>query len=373
MLSPLQKNISSKIYNIVPQFPKVVADLISEYVDYEIISRALGPLVIAYNEAPLPIGLFYIEDAEVSKAIKHCLTSRECAAEIKLKILRKFYPGYRGNRTVPYRTIQISNWNDDELVTAHSTVTISPKLLVFQDLTSQISLESSRIFLDNVDFRRQGFKSLNLCGASAVGAKFQHCRLQSANFSGVDCTFADFTSAFLSGANFAFAMAARANLSGAFLRNTNFEGANLSGADLMEAIIDKADLTGANLTRAILTKADLRRADLTGANLTRANLTGADLMEANLTGANLTRANLTGANLAGARLTRANLTGSNLTGANLTRANLTGLNLTGANLTRANLTEANLTGAILEKCIQKDTIFEGANMTGVKRDWCLIL
>ena len=313
MLSPLQKNISSMIYDIVPQFPKVVADLVSEYVDYEIISRALGPVEIAYEVSESRGGRFCVKDVEVSKAIQYCLSSEQCEPAVKLMVLQKFALNRNETREISHLGF---------------TLTVFPRPWALATLARQMHSVGSQIWVNNIDFSGINLESLDLYGASAVGAKYRRCRMTECCFRRADLTFADFKDAYLGFSNFTLAIAAGANLSNTYLRSANFESADLTGAYLMDA----------TLAEAVLWETILIDADLTGANLT---------------GAHLGRANLTGAILS--------------------KANLTGANLTGADLTGANLTGANLTGAILKKCILKDTIFEGANMTGVKRDWCLIL
>ena len=88
MLSPLQKNISSRIYDIVPRFPKVVADLVSEYFEDVTIPRACSPISIADSRTMSEIAEFYIKDTAVSKSIRHCLTSEQFDPAIKLLIIR---------------------------------------------------------------------------------------------------------------------------------------------------------------------------------------------------------------------------------------------------------------------------------------------
>jgi uncharacterized protein YjbI with pentapeptide repeats len=131
------------------------------------------------------------------------------------------------------------------------------------------------------------------------------------------------------------------------LRSVDLRGASLIGAHLERTDLREADLSGANVEAAHLEGAELGLAHLEGARLRAAHLEGARLRAAHLEGANLALAPLERADLPEAHLERANLTAAHLEGAVLEAAHLEGALLFGAFLEGAHLGAAHLEGAHL--------------------------
>jgi len=189
-------------------------------------------------------------------------------------------------------------------------------------------------------------------------------------------------------------------LSGLDVAGLDLHGIILVGADLARAKFDRCnliegDLFGSNLTDASLRDARLHGANLRGARLSGADLEGADLREADLREgviyryqgikrggsvetagaaegpltnffrADLSNAKLSGSVFRGARMAGAILANATLANADFSGCDLTGSDLRGADLSGANFTEARMAGVKLLGIAVKNTVFTGADLTGL--------
>jgi uncharacterized protein YjbI with pentapeptide repeats len=270
---------------------------------------------------------------------------------------------------------------------------IDSELLSSLDLNGAtlIGADLSRAKLSGANLSRAKLKDATLMGAdlrdadledaTLIGADLKSTNLIGANLSGADLSGADLKNSvydkktalpksFDSTNEGMHLIAPNVNLRGADFRGVNLIGANLIGANLIGA-----KLRGANLSRTNLTDADLTDADLIGADLTDADLTDADLTDADLDKANLSRAKLRGAKLDEAYLRDANLSDTNLkntkplegvylSGANLSGADLSGVTLKEFYLVKVNLSGTDLSGADLREANLREAKLEGADLSG---------
>jgi uncharacterized protein YjbI with pentapeptide repeats len=189
-------------------------------------------------------------------------------------------------------------------------------------------------------------------------------------------------------------------LSGIDLSGLELRGIVLVGADLARARFDRcglveADFFGSNLTEASLRGAKLGRAILRGARLSGADLEGADLRDADLREgvlyryrgpkrvggvelsgaaegpmtnffrADLSNARLSGSVFRGARMAGAIMANATMVDADFSGCDLTGSDLRGADLSGANFTDAKMSGVKLLGVALKQTLFSGADLTGL--------
>lgn len=198
----------------------------------------------------------------------------------------------------------------------------------------------------------------------------------------------DFSNLDLSGTDFKSARLARANLFGADLTGSDLSHADLSGANLDRTTLLRADFSGADLTGATMLQPASFLSDVhaaaeaprfTGARLVRLRATGqywrVDFRDADLSGADFSPFPMRRDDLITHAFRPAfkscDFSGSNLSGANLRHAvfhfsRFVGANLSHADLSRADFSKSDLAGADLTGANTTNTIFDGANLSGVK-------
>lgn len=203
-------------------------------------------------------------------------------------------------------------WNSWRLDNSKKSITIDDINFRGQSLKS---LDLHGADLGMMDFTGADLCDINLQGANLFQADFREAHLESVDFSSANLTNAylnnldlrsvTFVKTQLDGANIQSSSLQEVNLEAALLRGTNLYYANLEQAHLYQAALHTADLSSANLAMANLNQAGLIRADLSNSDLTKAELIGAELGGAWLRGAKLCRANLTGAKLVNSQLSNA--------------------------------------------------------------------
>jgi len=245
--------------------------------------------------------------------------------------------------------------------------------------------------------QRGDLSCVTLRNRSLRGVEWPGATLRGADLTATDLTGSDLQGADLTGAGLIWADLVQVNLQGANLTEANLSGADLSYADLRGARLDRTVLNGAVLFGSLhdpeafatthLCNADLRELDLGGYRMAGvplrevlilrtsfpdADLRGADLHKADGQGVDLSGADLQGAVLRKAFLPGVNLRDANLRGADLTWATLTDADLRGADLREAvmegtDLTGADLTGADLTGARDERALYDGVEISDVKR------
>lgn len=134
--------------------------------------------------------------------------------------------------------------------------------------------------LDGADCSKATLRMCTFDRARAIGARFDHARVEDSSAHGIDLSQASLRGTHLSETSFARAVMREAALDNARGDGIEFRGADLSGATLTGARFDDADFRGA---------------DLRGADLSRGRFRGADFRGALLEGARFERADCAGA------------------------------------------------------------------------------
>jgi len=233
MLTPTQSRTSMQIYDAVPDFPKVLTELISQYYSYDdLTDLAQTSIKVVNTNKQIDVGgrsmnhgeipLFEIENPEELEAVTYCLISPDCCPLIKEAVIKNFL---LATDTVKYNFFD----HNAELSSYTDCVDVQPKLVALKCLFTALN---KKINLNNTNLSGLDFSFFDLTGITAVGAKFRksifhYTRMSQANF-----TFADFSGAIFHSSKLESSMLAGANFSKSNLYSTNMRSANFTGADL---------------------------------------------------------------------------------------------------------------------------------------------
>jgi len=187
-----QKNsqISAAVMEAAPDLPGIVADLISEYAEFD--------YWVATHNFKLDKEGNIIENEEnnqIRRAIKEAFMSSECDVEIKKTIFKNIF---------------------------QSGGSSSKRIEVLEAIFNDIRSSGARINLDNVDFSYIYLSGMNLSGASVIGANFRSATLQSIQLTGADLT----------GSSFRDAQIHEVMLTGAVLNNVTLKDTTIAHSDL---------------------------------------------------------------------------------------------------------------------------------------------
>jgi uncharacterized protein YjbI with pentapeptide repeats len=217
-----------------------------------------------------------------------------------------------------------------------------------------------------IDIQGKQLKGADLEGADLQAAKLKAVNLGNANLDKTNLLGANLQDARLQGASFK-----EADLSWVNLKRADLEGADLKGANLYGAVLHGTNLSGADLTGTILNKADLQGAKFNGLNLFEAVLNGAILQGVNfrgieIKGADLSRADFRGADFREASFIEAKFEESDFSWADLQGADFQGATFQYARFECTDLRKANLKNVDLRGAALHETIFQEADLSGVK-------